>query len=87
MRDNENYFMCVVSGALITQNTQEKSLILNAWLNYIFGIEIKEVSNMKNYLIKLEIKNAIHSNDIKKLELINSRYPVEFEKFILEIVK
>ena len=40
---------------------------------------------MKDLIIKLEIKDAIHSNDIKKLELIKTRYPAEFEKFVSEM--
>ena len=79
--------MLVVAGVLITQNTQEKSLSLNSWLNYIFGIEIKGVSKMKDLIIKLEIEDAIKRNDNKKLELIESKYPVEFERFVLEGVK
>lgn len=42
---------------------------------------------MKDYLIKLEIKDAINKNNFKKLDLIKSRYPNEFKKYLLEIVK
>jgi hypothetical protein len=42
---------------------------------------------MKNLMIKLEIKDAIKKNDIKKLDLIYSRYPNEFKKYVLEIVE
>ena len=42
---------------------------------------------MKDLIIKLEIKEAIKRNDTKKLDLIQSRYPNEFKKYVLEIIK